>query len=248
MFAQSPSTLILTHTTYKAILSPERVQRMPSVVRVVALAAGMVMASDAFQVSPSVLSSASGNMPGHGVGFFPLSDGMLRNHAGLRVSRAQDSNQASCVTLRAIAAISSERQTDAGASVSALPSYFSKSAGRIIGATEVLAVQKQVDGLSETSIQTWLGTRGYSAADTQAMLMKLKAASEGQLELAQWDKDLIEADEMNGERVTKTCGCHACMRMQADPRPQLQSVPHVRRRRLTGCAWKRPRKRTRPKA
>ena len=77
---------------------------------------------------------------------------------------------------------------------------MSKNAPRIISATEVLAVQKQVEGLSDTSIETWLGTRGYSSADTKTMMTKLKAASQGQLELAQWDKDLIEADEMSGER------------------------------------------------
>lgn len=192
--------------------------------------AGMALAADAFQITPSALPGTQGAAT-------PLADaGLIKDTlpqcASLPSSRAalasmhpqrmdggqwmKDGGQivsltradgratglrtttAACSRLRASAVTSAEQQQ--GASDAALPACLSKNGGRAIAAGEVLAVQKQVQGLSDTSIETWLSVRGFSTTDTEVMIAKLKDAGKGQLELAPWDRDLVDADKMTGER------------------------------------------------
>jgi len=178
---------------------------MPGAAGRVAVLAGMALAAEAFQITPRALPGTPGVATPHAdAGYLSASAQKRRvlprlspltnaegGAPGLRTTAA------ACSRLRASAATSVEQQQEG--SEGAVPACLSRNAGRAICATEVLAVQKQVQGLSDTSVETWLGVRGYSATDTEVMMAKLKDASQGQLELAPWDRDLVEADKMAGE-------------------------------------------------
>ena len=134
---------------------------------------------------------------------------------------------AACLSLRATVAAAPESATliEARPLLTDTPEAVIPTTSRPISAAEVIAVQKQVEDMSDSSIASFLAVSGFSEVEAAAMMRALKQSQErtkyiyqngygknskaawdtgaGKLAVPQWEKDMQDAEMVVAQAEAK---------------------------------------------